>query len=74
MAEKKKPSSGRHTTPRNNIGMAGDWYELARELASEGKQPVLWYLMSCLAEKADAKGKKRPTLPWEKKPDKPGKP
>lgn len=61
----KKKTGGEHVTPRKPVQMPIEWYLLAHKLASQNKQPMLWYLQSCIAEKADALGVDRPKLPWE---------
>lgn len=61
----KKKTGGEHTTPRKPVQFPIDWYKLAYRMASAKQQPILWYLLSRLAEEADEQGLERPRLPWE---------
>lgn len=42
-----------------------NWMVVARKLAADAKQPVLWFLLSCIAEKAVEAEIETPPLPWE---------
>lgn len=68
--ERKKPNADRHVTPRKPIQMPLDWYLVTFKMASAQKQPTLWYILSRIAEDADAAGIPRPKLPWETEPGK----
>ena len=61
----KKKTGGEHTTPRKPVQMPMPWYKLTSKLASNKKQPMLWYLMSLLAKEAEEANIERPKLPWE---------
>lgn len=61
----KKPTGGKHTTPRQNIGVPGEWHAVMRQLAAKQKMLVLWYMLDLVAQKADELGVDRPALPWE---------
>ncbi len=41
------------------------WMKLARKLASDAKQPVLWFILGMIAEKAQESDVEHPVLPWE---------
>lgn len=74
---KKKPDgrepgdSGRHKTPRKNLGLPEDWFNLAQRLAREGKPtPTVWWLIELIAEAAIRAGVKEselPVRPWERR-------
>lgn len=41
------------------------WMAVARKLAAESKQPLLWFLLAIIADKADSAEIDHPPLPWE---------
>lgn len=45
--------------------MAESWAKLARKLAAKQRQPMLWLLLSLLADEADRQGEDHPPLPWD---------
>lgn len=61
---KKKPTGGKHLTPRKAIQMPEDWYAVARKRANERAQPVMWYLITLIEADAKAAGDAVPKLPW----------
>ena len=61
---KKKPS-GDHQKKRIGVNMPEEWHALARKLAAEGRQPVLWYLIGLVQTEAKKKGYETPVAPWE---------
>ena len=70
MAEKKpkKPTGGKHTTPRKPMLLPEEWSAVADDLASEAGQPKVWYVIALLKAAAEAKGRKDlPKPPWDKK-------
>lgn len=58
-----------HKVPRIPIQMQKPWADLARKLAAKNKQPMLWLLLSLLADEADKQDMEHPPLPWEEQPD-----
>ena len=62
---KKKPTGGKHKTPRVNVGVPGEWHAVMRKLAAAGKQPVLWFLIDLTAKAAAEAGMEHPPFPWE---------
>jgi hypothetical protein len=65
---KKKPS-GSHQAKRVGVNVPAEWHALARKLAADQRQPVLWYLMSLLQAEAAKKGYEVPSAPWDEQPD-----
>lgn len=62
----KKKVSGEHSTPRWSVQIPAEWGRIARKLASKTRQPANWYVLSLLAEAAEAAGETDlPPLPWE---------
>jgi hypothetical protein len=51
--------------PREPVQVPKNWMSVARKLAAEAKQPLVWYLLSVLAEKAEEAEIEHPQLPWE---------
>lgn len=71
MGRKKKTDtgdSGKHKTPRRNLGMPEDWFLLAQQLARKDKPtPTLWWLIGLIEKEAVAAGVKAiPVRPWER--------
>lgn len=63
---RKKKTSGEHTTPRQPVQFPADWIKLARRLAAKRKQPTMWFILSLIAEAAQAEGETElPPAPWE---------
>lgn len=60
--------SGKHKTPRRNLGLPEDWFLLAQQLARLDKPtPTMWWIVSVIEEKAKAAGiKDLPPRPWER--------
>ncbi len=54
-----------HKVPRVPVQVPKPWADLARKLAGKNKQPMLWLILSLLAEEADRQEEERPALPWE---------
>lgn len=63
MGRKKLPASQK--TPRVPVQIPKPWCDVARKLAAQKKQPLVWYLMDLLAEKAKEMHIDTPPLPWE---------
>jgi hypothetical protein len=62
----KKPSGGKHTTPRTSVQIPDRWYVIMKQLARADRQPVLWWLLAMTHEKAKAAGiPNLPPPPWE---------
>jgi hypothetical protein len=61
---KKKPS-GEHQKKRIGVNIPMEWHALARKLAGENRQPVLWYLIALLQAEAQKKGYDAPVAPWD---------
>lgn len=58
-----------HKVPRVPVQMPKPFHDLARKMARSKKQPMLWLLLTLLAEEADREGVERPALPWEEETD-----
>lgn len=74
MAEKKpkKPTGGKHKTPRKPMFLPEEWDVVARDLAGEDEMPKLWYVIKLLKSAAEAKGRTNlPRPPWIKSPSDP---
>lgn len=70
MGKKKKPS-GEHQKKRTGVNFPAEWHALARKLAGDTRQPVLWYLLTLLQVEAQKKGYEVPKGPWEDEEEKP---
>lgn len=67
---KKKSTSGKHTTVRQNVGVPEEWHAVMRKLAAAKRMPVLWMLVELVAREADAAKIPRPVkMPWEADPE-----
>jgi DNA-binding FadR family transcriptional regulator len=72
MAKKKKPTGGRHTTPRQTMQFPADWLAAIRAEARTEARPALWYLLMLVRKDLEAKGRADiPPMPWEEPPDEP---
>ncbi len=61
----RKKTSGKHKVPRQPVQFPKDWLRVARMMAAERRQPVQWFLLSLVEEKAKAEGKDVPEhAPW----------
>jgi hypothetical protein len=66
---KRKSDSGRHVKKRVNIGVPAEWHAVIRRLAADRQQPVLYWLISVVAEQAKQQGMTDvPVPPWEAEP------
>lgn len=54
-----------HKVPRVALQVPKPWADLARKLAAKNKQPMLWLVLSLLADEAAKQGEDAPPLPWE---------
>ncbi len=61
---RKRKTDG-HATPRQPVQIPVPWVKLTRSLAAKQKQPLLWYLLSLVADAAEAADMEHPPLPWE---------
>lgn len=59
---KKKPVDERQ---RQAILLDQEWHEVIRKLAAAAHQPIKWYLIEMLTERAKAGGIETPPAPWE---------
>ena len=48
----KKRPGGKHVMPRTTIQIPIPWLDLARRQARRKEKPVLWHILSLLAEEA----------------------
>lgn len=70
MANKKKPSSGRHKKPRRPVQFPMDWYAIAQQLAKKRPMPTVWYLVELVKKDAEQNGiEVLPTPPWDEPGD-----
>lgn len=66
MGKKKVPSSGKHTTPRVNVGVPEDWHAVLRRIAAKHRQPVVYAIIAMAKAEAETLGlTDLPTTPWE---------
>ena len=61
----KKRTSGLHKTPRQAVQIPATWIALARQMAMKKQQPMVWWLISRIADAANAEGLPLPKYPWE---------
>jgi hypothetical protein len=66
IAMAKKATGGKHVTERTTIQIPSPWLKVARTMASERRQPVLWFILGLIAEEAAKSGVATPPLPWQK--------
>lgn len=74
---KKKPSGGKHSTPRTPIQLPAAWVRVARKYAREVPQPTVWFLVSLIKSHAEARGAQAaelPPAPWDEEEPRPRKP
>ncbi len=63
---KKKPTGGKHTTQRINVGVPEPWHSVLRKLAAKRQQPVLYTLIALLKAEAEEQGiDELPPAPWD---------
>ena len=63
---KKKKVSGKHQAPRAPVQFPADWLAVARALAASRQQPLVWFLVAMVKEKAEAEGMPNlPDPPWQ---------
>lgn len=63
--EAKRPTGGKHKTPRTPLQMPKDWVVIARKIAAIKKQPTTWALIAIIEQEARALGiEDLPSLPW----------
>jgi len=66
MAQRKKPTGGKHKTHRINVGVPEDWHAVMRRLAAKRQQPVLYMLISLVSQEAErVQLGDLPSTPWE---------
>jgi hypothetical protein len=62
----KKRKGGSHKTPRQPVQIPVPWIQLARQLATKHKQPMVWRLITLIGEDATREGiTNLPKYPWE---------
>ena len=62
---KKKPTGGKHTSPRKPVQLPADWLAVAQEIASERMTTAGWFIVDLIRREAEAAGRKKlPPLPW----------
>jgi hypothetical protein len=67
---KKKPTGGKHKTPRINVGVPEEWHAVLRKLAAKRQQPVLYTLISLVEQEATKVGiEDVPSPPWDEESD-----
>jgi hypothetical protein len=67
---KKKSSSGKHTTPRVNVGVPEDWHAVLRRIAAKHRQPLIYTLISLAKAEAESLGfTDLPPTPWDESED-----
>jgi hypothetical protein len=67
MSKSKKPSSGEHKTPRQNVGLPADWHAILRRIAASRKTTVVYAMIDLIAEEAGRVDiHDLPEFPWEK--------
>lgn len=63
---KKKPTGGKHSTLRVNVGVPEPWHSLLRRIAAANRQPVLYAIITLAKAEAERLGLTDiPTAPWE---------
>lgn len=63
---KKKPSGGKNTTPRVNVGVPEPWHAVLRRIAAKRQQPILFSLIALLIQEAERLDiPEVPAPPWE---------
>lgn len=66
MANKKKPTGGKHATPRTNIGVPDDWHHVLRRIAAKRQQTLVYALIALLRQEAERLDVlDLPPAPWE---------
>lgn len=66
MKKKNRSRSGKHLTPRRNVGLPEPWFQVAQQLASKGPTPVTWWLCQLIRREAEAAGiTSLPPMPWQ---------
>jgi hypothetical protein len=63
MAKKRK--GGKHKTPRKPVQLPETWIAVARKMAAKNRQPMMWYIVSKIAEDAEKEGVTLPQFPWD---------
>ncbi len=70
---KKKPTGGKHTTPRRPIQMPADWHAIVKKIAVQQRRPAMWVLIEMVKAKAEEMGiPDLPPGPWEDASPAPG--
>lgn len=54
------------TRKRQAVAFDEEWHEVMSKLASAAKQPIKWFVIEMLIEKAKAAGIETPPAPWER--------
>lgn len=66
MAKNKKPTGGKHKTPRRNVGVPEDWHAILRRCSAARKSTVVFTLIDLIAKEAEAQSiTQLPPFPWE---------
>jgi hypothetical protein len=67
MSKKKPSGDDSQRSPRTPIQLDKRWADIARKLAAANRQPVAWFLVSLIEEKAKSNlpDESLPPMPWE---------